>query len=386
MVLDSCKQNWFAVSCILGEVLSVVKASHPTVTQAKVRSENPGCYHCTALLTTINSSSNRSGIEVKRYDFSEPQAGKDLCDGNIAPCKERLRNYVSENHNIENARDIKEALESPPAMDCTREAVCKIDSSKVCPSMANNKITGILRFNIFSYDEAGVRVWQAYGIGEGVYFDEFEAKLKARGDGEWSAAVEKQRKQAKPRSNGNTTDPGSTYSCLDPACILTFDSIQDAEDHMDTGEHVFTPENEKIYDTVKRQWAAVSTTVKGKNEKIGEAAYGDGQGSGATKGWALKKQKAAVRILPDVKSYLTHVFNEGTRQDKAKLAVIAEEIKRKFSREEWLETQTIKGFFFCLAEEQKGQVVEEEFFDADGQESRALEREALLQELVDETQ
>ena len=66
--------------------------------------------------------------------------------------------------------------------------------------------------------------------------------------------------------------------------------------------------------------------------------------------------------------------------------MIAEEIKRKFSREEWLETQTIKGFFFCLAEEQKGQVVEEEFFDANGQESRALEREALLHKLVDETQ
>ena len=52
---------------------------------------------------------------------------------------------------------------------------------------------------------------------------------------------------------------------------------------MDTGEHVFTPENE-IYATVKRQRGAVSTTVKGKNENIGEAAYGEGQGSGATKG------------------------------------------------------------------------------------------------------
>ena len=205
-------------------------------------------------------------------------------------------------------------------------------------------------------------------------------------DGEWSAAVEKQRKQAKPKSNGSTRDPGSTYLCLEPECTLTFDSIQDAEDHMDTGEHVFTPENEKIYDMVKRQWAVVSTTVKGKNEKIGEAAYGEGQGSGASKGWALKKQKAAVRISPAVKSYLTCVFNEGTRQDKAKPAVIAEEIKRNFSRVEWLETQTIKGFFSRLAAEQKSQEVEEEYFDTDGQESRALEREALLQELVDETQ
>ena len=47
-VLDSCKQDWFAVSCIVEEVLSVVKASHPTVTQAKVRSDNAGCYHSTA--------------------------------------------------------------------------------------------------------------------------------------------------------------------------------------------------------------------------------------------------------------------------------------------------------------------------------------------------
>ena len=135
---------------------------------------------------------------------------------------------MSENHNIENARDIKEGLESPPAMDCTRVAVCKIDSSKVCPSIANNKITGILMFNNFSYDE-----------GEGVYFDEFEAKHVVsvlERDGEWPAAVEKQRKQAKPKSNGSTRDPGSTYSCLDPACILTFDSIQDAEDHIDAGD------------------------------------------------------------------------------------------------------------------------------------------------------
>ena len=46
----------------------------------------------------------------------------------------------------------------------------------------------------------------------------------------------------------------------------------------------------------------------------------------------------------------------------------------------------IMSFFSRLAAEQKGPEVEEEFFDADGQESRALEREALLQELVDETQ
>ena len=152
-----------------------MKASYPTVTQAKVKS-NSRLLSQYGPSDHINNSSNRSGIEVKRYDSSEPQAEEDLCDSKIAPCKQRLRNYVSENHNIENVRDIMEGLESPPAMDCTRVAACKIDWSKVCPSIANNTITGILKFNNFSYDEGGVRVWQAYGIGEGVYLDEFEAK------------------------------------------------------------------------------------------------------------------------------------------------------------------------------------------------------------------
>ena len=69
---------------------------------------------------------------------------------------------MSENHNIENARDIKEGLQSPPTMDSTRVAVCKIHSSKVCPGIANNKVTGILKFNNFSCDEGVVRVSQAY--------------------------------------------------------------------------------------------------------------------------------------------------------------------------------------------------------------------------------
>ena len=133
-----------------------------------------------------------------------------------------------------------------------------------------------------------------------MYFDEFEAKQdvsRFERDGEWSAAVEKHRRQAKPKSNGSTRDPGSTYSCLEPACILTFDSIQDAEDHMDTGEHVFTPENEKIFDTVKRQWAAVSTTVKRKNEKIAEAAYGEGQGSRGNKRLGTEKTESCCKDI-----------------------------------------------------------------------------------------
>jgi len=83
-------------------------------------------YHCNALLSTINSISRRSGIEVIRYDFSDPRLGKDVCDRKIAPYKQCLRHYVAENHNVESAKDIKKGLESPPGTAGTRVAECRL--------------------------------------------------------------------------------------------------------------------------------------------------------------------------------------------------------------------------------------------------------------------
>ena len=55
-------------------------------------------------------------LEVLRYDFSDPQSGEELCDRKIAPCKQRLQHHITENHNVERAKYIKEGLESPPVI------------------------------------------------------------------------------------------------------------------------------------------------------------------------------------------------------------------------------------------------------------------------------
>ena len=168
VAIDSCKQDWFSVSCILEEVLVCVKESHQSVCRAILRSDNAGCYHCGALLATINSTSRRSGIEVIRYNFSDPQSNKDLCERKIAPCKQRLRHYVAENHNVESAKDIKKGLESPPGISGTRVAECKIDQSVMSAGAANNKIPGITKYNNFSLTSKSMRVWRAYNVGEGM--------------------------------------------------------------------------------------------------------------------------------------------------------------------------------------------------------------------------
>ena len=168
VAIDSCKQDWFSVSCILEEVLVCVKESHQSVCRAILRSDNAGCYHCSALLTTINSTSRRSGIEVIRYDFSDPQSGKDLCDRKIAPCKQRLRHYVAKNHNVESAKDIKKGLESPLGIAGTSIAECKIEQSAMSTGAANNKTPGITKYNNFSLTSKSMRVWQAYNFGDGM--------------------------------------------------------------------------------------------------------------------------------------------------------------------------------------------------------------------------
>ena len=87
---------------------------------------------------------------VLRYDFSDPQSGKDLCDRKIVSCTQRLPHHVAENHNMESAKDIKKGLESPPGIAGASVAECKINQSVTSAGATNNKILGITKYNNFS--------------------------------------------------------------------------------------------------------------------------------------------------------------------------------------------------------------------------------------------
>ena len=58
--------------------------------EAFLKSDNTGCYHTAFLLLSLPSLGERSGVRVVRYDFSEPQAGKDICDHRIASMKSHI--------------------------------------------------------------------------------------------------------------------------------------------------------------------------------------------------------------------------------------------------------------------------------------------------------
>ena len=256
-------------------------------------------------------------------------------------------------------------------------------------NVASNKIPNITKCDNFSFERDSITVWQAYGIGAGqkIPYSSFMYTQDTSGlkrVSEWSqeSIITTQRRQA----GAGTKDPlklVATFSCMEPECIQTFSTLQEADDHMDTGCHVIIQEKESVYDTISQQWASITTSVKGQSQKSISIDYqSDATISGCLQGtpgqtqvgWALKKTKANVRISPAVKEFLTNVFDEGNKDGKQKAnpTEIAEEIKQKFKRDEWLETQTVKRFFSRLAARQRGQEIDQDL---------ALEREVFLQHL-----
>ncbi|KAK3736570.1 hypothetical protein QZH41_003144 [Actinostola sp. cb2023] len=164
-IFNNCTQNSFAVLSVIEDLLHKVKEEYPNVTQAYFRSDNAGCYKSGTLLLSLKKVGERTGIIPVRYDFSEPQAGKDICDRKAASMKAHIKRWVNEKHDVVTAEDMKAALESHGGIKGCRAAVVEVDTTK--ESNKDNKIPGISVLNNLQYEENGIRVWKAYNIGPG---------------------------------------------------------------------------------------------------------------------------------------------------------------------------------------------------------------------------
>ena len=105
--------------------------------------------------------------EILRYDFSDPQAGKDVCNRRIATVKSHMRRFVNEGNDIANASEMKSAIELYGGVKGCYGALAEIQESR--QSMTKHSMTGILALNCnnFHYEPAGLRVWKAYNVGPG---------------------------------------------------------------------------------------------------------------------------------------------------------------------------------------------------------------------------
>ena len=155
-LFNTCNQNSFAVMSVIEHLLQNSKLEYPSISKACLRSDNAGCYRNGPLILSPPVMGEKTGVMPLRYDFSEPQAGQDICDRKTAPMKAHIRRWMDERHDVITAEDMKQALESHGGLRGCRAAVVEVDSTKAVGN--DNKIPGISLINNFLFEE-GLQRW-----------------------------------------------------------------------------------------------------------------------------------------------------------------------------------------------------------------------------------
>ena len=356
-VFNFCTQNNYAVASIFEHLFQTIKAEYQSISKAFVRSDNAGCYHNGPLILCLHEVAKNAGVNLIRYDFSEPQAGKDICDRKTAPMKAHIRRFVNKNNDVTTAEEMKKALESHGGLRGCRVAVVEIDPSKDLHEA--NKIPDISLLYNFKFEDGGIRVWKAYNIGEGKLLNYKNLQIQPQ---EIASLFVKQPFGPRQKECGvigeRVASQSEIFSCSESTCVLTFKSEREAQAHMDSGKHVKELESVSLYDTIRLRWAERVTGISSVAQEASAVFAHEESASSKTKatsmGWALKATQKRPRLGEKVKAFLIEKFEAGERSGtKADPLSVSREMKFKrddkgelvFQPEEWKTAKTIKSFF-----------------------------------------
>lgn len=150
---------------VLIHLLQTLKNEKPFLDKMFLKSDNTACYHCTTLITFIQQNNKDLPIRIAEYNFSEAQAGKDLCDSKTGCSRLHIFKYADEGHDILNCTEIKPALESHGGVKGTRACIVSVDQ-QMEPKI-KTKIQGISSLNNFVFSDDCITVQRAYTISDG---------------------------------------------------------------------------------------------------------------------------------------------------------------------------------------------------------------------------
>ncbi|VDI54148.1 Hypothetical predicted protein [Mytilus galloprovincialis] len=386
----SVKQDWFTVASIMEHLISHMKSVIPSLKEVSVRSDNAGCYHCGHFWLSLNGISERTGVRISSYNYSERQSGKSYCDSKIAHMRCKMRTYVASGGNIQTANDMRAAICSGKAVTGCQLAVAKIDTSK--HEIKSHKWKGVSQIsNLKLHEDGSITVWKAYDIGTGKKISKEELQTYSCEQKSTDIIIEEDFSGSEKSGNINTSrktnqndnqpaeiassdslcegNPEVTnessfmFKCPVTGCTKMYMKHHSLEIHLLLGRHEFKLERKSTYDEIKIRWIQlcndVSTDVRTTSD-ISEGASTGIQSSPLTtlsKGWALKKDKKAVRFSSDLKSFLAEMYEHGEKTgEKVTASDAAVKIRqarlpdgtKRFQVNEYLDSSQITSFFSRL--------------------------------------
>ena len=333
------------MASILESTVVAFKASYSNLSEAFLRSDNAGCYHNAYLILSLPSLGERVGIRIFRYDFSDPQAGKDVCDRRIATLKSHMRRFINEGNDINTANDMKVAIESYGGVKGCYATVAEIQDS--FQSMTKHSMTGIQALNNFLFESAGLRAWKAYNVGTSRSFS--LAQPQKYGTPQGPTGIKEFQQFSEPLQDVGKFRAGATqakvvgpsvptevqliqsdeaesatrsvasYSCPEQGCVKVYKEFKGLEKHRDVGRHLIKLERESDYDSIIAKWAETCKTVTGdyvQGEVGGAASVTESPSVSADnpsleEGLAMKKSNKSIRFSERVRSYLQETFFQG---------------------------------------------------------------------------
>ncbi|KAK3716238.1 hypothetical protein QZH41_006218 [Actinostola sp. cb2023] len=132
-VFQSCSQDSTTVLTVIEDVIRQLKDVMPEIKSLSFRQDNAGCYHSASTLVGMQQLAKKHQVRI-RMDFSDPQGGKGPCDRKAATVKNHMRVFLNSGHDIENADQVKTAIESNGGIAGVRVMLCgPPDLTKTAP-------------------------------------------------------------------------------------------------------------------------------------------------------------------------------------------------------------------------------------------------------------
>ena len=377
-LFNSCTQDWFSVLSIIENLMSIIKKSNLGITKAYLRSDEAGCYHNSSLIASLRDIGDRQGIEIVRYDHSEPQHGKDLCDRILCPMKAAIRRYCNEGHDIVTAHDMQVALEKRPVQGTTAAVFCVSEEKE---TLKMKKIANYSSLHNFEFTPDGLRVWKAYNIGTGkliswesiILYPQEATGLVEEKSFFPTSTREMYRKTNQQKKDGEDED---SIECPNPQCMAEFHSRSELEAHLNVIGHHSPAEQVRrgLYDTLRIDWVRrfqnISLDGKRQTRHESEVESATAPEDGVLKmGWAVHKPRGGqTRFSHKVRAYLQKKFEIGLgRGRKEEPSQVANDMRkarnadgtRMFGRTEWLSKLQIQGFFSRMSAKRKRSTLKE---------------------------
>lgn len=413
-VFQNCTQDSYSVMAIVDDVVSQLKTERPDLKNVFLRQDNAGCYHSAFNLLAMKEIAKKHKVQL-RVDFSDPQGGKGSCDRKAATIKNHIKAYVNSGKDVENADQMKSAIESSNGVHGVRVMLCETPS---IPKLDPLKWDGVSFINNISYKKDGMKVWREYGIGEGkiLKWSEFglpediplpklniikESAFPNSTFTEVSARKKRATKSENTRMDADCSSSSSEgeehttklFPCPDDGCIRSFHRFSSLQRHLDVGKHKFVLERETFLDKAMLSYAAKldqgDASLTSHGQLLEEQSSPDTSVQDATlpKGWALKSATVQrKRLNESQKEYLTAMFDVGEQTGhKVDGNTVSRSMRKArkldgsfmFDVSEYLTPKQIKSFFSRLAKKRRGTMVNESDEELEGDGPASLEEEEL---------